>query len=102
MCTTELCLPNNAATTTSQDSMSSGVIRVGYYGFATENEHNISDLENDLILIVINYHILQIKNHGSSNEGSIAVGSGIQSNQTPTTDCQEVASWSQYNLTIRQ
>ena len=76
---TELCLPNNAATTTYQDCRSYELDTM----VLQENEHSISDLEDDRISYSADKEC-------SSNEGSITAGSGTQPNQTPITDCQEV------------
>ena len=72
LCTTELCLPNNAANTTSQGFRSYELDTM----VSQEIEHNISDLVDDLILS-------DQLSHSADNEGSIAAGSGTQSNQIP-------------------
>ena len=77
--TTELCLLNNADTTTFQDCRSYELDTM----VLQENEHSISDLEDDWLSYSADKEC-------SSNEGSITAGSGTQPNQTPITDCQEV------------
>ena len=90
--TTEVCLPNNVATTTFQDSWSCEMDTL----VSQENEYSIGDLEDDLILSdQLSY---SADKECSSNEGSTAAGFGTRANQTSITDCQEAAGPSTISL----
>ena len=72
--TTEVCLPNNVATTTFQDSWSCEMDTL----VSQENEYSTSDLEDNLTLSdQLSY---SADKECSSNEGSTAAGSGTQAN----------------------